>query len=140
MRFDDDNKILALCAEGMMQEGAGKNEEAKKLFLQAWAEAQNDFEKFTAAHYVARHQDTVADKLQWDMAALKHALKTDSDVVRATYPSLYLNIAKCYEDMGDAGNAKANYELAQSYTHLLPDDGYGNMIRNGVLRGMGRVS
>ncbi len=140
MRFDDDNKILALCAQGMMLEGEGKNEEASRLFMQAWEEAENDFEKFTAAHYVARHQPAVADKLQWDMTALEYARRVDSDVVSATYPSLYLNIAKCYEDMNDRENAKSNYKLANSFVHLLPDDGYGNMIRNGVAQGMARVS
>lgn len=140
MRFDDENKILALCAQGMMLEGEGKSDEASRLFLQAWEEAENDFEKFTAAHYVARHQPTVADKLQWDRTALEYAMKVDSDVVSATYPSLYLNIAKCYEDMNDRENAKSNYELAASFVHLLPDDGYGNMIRNGVAQGMARVS
>jgi rifampin ADP-ribosylating transferase len=42
-----------------------KLEEASKLFLQAWNEATNDFEKFIAAHYVARHQQNVPDKLKW---------------------------------------------------------------------------
>jgi rifampin ADP-ribosylating transferase len=47
----------------MEMEVKGNPEEASKLFLQAWNEATTDFEKFTAAHYVARHQKSVADKL-----------------------------------------------------------------------------
>jgi rifampin ADP-ribosylating transferase len=46
-------------------EEKGKPDEAVKLFLQGWNEATNDFEKFIAAHYVARHQKTVSDKLEW---------------------------------------------------------------------------
>ena len=65
MQFDPNNKIVKLCAEGMEMEGKGKQEEAGKYFLQAWSEATNHFEKFTAAHYVARCQKSVADKLKW---------------------------------------------------------------------------
>jgi rifampin ADP-ribosylating transferase len=121
-------------------EGQGKSEEARKMFTNAWNEATNDFEKFTAAHYVARHQKSVADKLKWDETALQLALKIDDSSVRETFPSLYLNIAKCYEDLNDIDNAKQNYQLALSFTNLLPDNGYGNMIKAGVTKGIERVT
>jgi tetratricopeptide (TPR) repeat protein len=140
MEFDPDNIVVKLCAQGMDMEGKGKPEEASKLFLQAWNEATNDFEKFTAAHYVARHQKNVADKLKWDETALELALKINNDTVKGTFSSLYLNIAKCYEDLTDLDNAKRNYELALSFTNLLPDTGYGNMIKGGILNGMARVT
>jgi rifampin ADP-ribosylating transferase len=72
MEFSQDNKIVQLCAKGM--ESEGQSAEAKKLFDEAWNEARTDFEKFTAAHYVARHQKSVSDKLKWDETALQHAL------------------------------------------------------------------
>ena len=50
MHFEPDNKIVKLCARGMDMEGEGKNEEASKVFLQAWEQASDDKEKFTAAH------------------------------------------------------------------------------------------
>ncbi|MEZ4634974.1 MAG: hypothetical protein R2856_08380 [Caldilineaceae bacterium] len=58
-------------------EEAGKPEEACKLFLEAWDEATNDHEKFFAAHYVARHQNNVSDRLKWLETALQFALKLD---------------------------------------------------------------
>lgn len=64
MEFDPNNNVVKLCAQGMDMEGKGNLEEASKLFFQAWEEATNDFEKFTAAHYVARHQKSAADKLK----------------------------------------------------------------------------
>lgn len=139
MEFDPANTIVKLCALGMEMEGKGKPEEAGKLFLQAWNEATNDFEKFIAAHYVARHQKTVADKLKWDETALQLALKMNNDTVKEAFPSLYLNIAKCYEDLGDFNEAKRNYDLALSFTNMLPDNGYGNMMKNGILKGIERV-
>lgn len=139
MQFDPDNKIVKLCAAGMEKEGEGKAEEASILFMQAWDEAEDDFEKFTAAHYVARHQSTVEDKLKWDEAALGFALKLDDEQAKSAYPSLYLNIAKCYEDLKDTDNALKHYRLALSHADALPQEGYGNMIRSGILSGIERI-
>jgi len=140
MEFDQNNNVIKLCAQGMEMEGNGKPEEAIKLFTQAWDEATNDFEKFTSAHYVARHQKNTQDKLNWDKTALELALKINNETVKATFPSLYLNIAKCYEDLNDFGNAKRNYDLALSFADLLPDNGYGNMIKGGIIKGIERVT
>ena len=40
----------------MELEGEAKPEEASAVFNQAWELALNDFDKFIAAHYIARHQ------------------------------------------------------------------------------------
>lgn len=140
MEFDPNNNIVKLCAQGMDFEGQGKSDEASKLFIQAWNESTNDFEKFTAAHYVARHQKNIADKLKWDETALQLALKINDDSIQGTYPSLYLNIAKCHEDLNDFDRAKKNYDLALSFTNLLPDNGYGNMVKGGIVKGIERVT
>jgi rifampin ADP-ribosylating transferase len=137
--YDPNSKIVKLSAEGMDLEGQGRKDEALKHFEQAWKEASNDFEKFTAAHYVARHQESVADKLEWDETALQLALKINDETVMGAYPSLYLNIAKGYEDLNDFNNAKMNYELALSFTLHLSDDGYGNLIKGGILNGIERI-
>jgi hypothetical protein len=123
MEFNPNNNIIKLCIQGMDMEEKGKPEEAGRLFLQAWNEATNDFEKFTAAHYVARHQKNVPDKLKWLETGLEFALKINNDAVKGAFPALYLNIAKCYEDLNDPGNAKKNYELAISCSDKLSDKG-----------------
>jgi hypothetical protein len=139
MLIDSTNKIVQYCSEGMNLEGVGKPEEARKIFLLAWEEATNDFEKCAAAHYVARHQNSAQEKLKWDEMALQLALKIDSDEMKTYLPSLYLNIAKGYEDCHAFENARINYALANLYAPLLPDDGYGNMIRQGILCGIERI-
>ena len=139
MNFDANNNVVKLCAQGMDLEGQGRKKEALELFLQAWNEATNDFEKFTSAHYVARHQETVEEKLKWDETALELASKINDDNVRATLPSLYLNIAKGFEDLRDFTNARKNYQLALSHAGWLPDNGYGNLIRTGIMNGIERV-
>lgn len=123
MVFDPNNNIVKLCIEGMNMEEKGKSEEADNLFLQAWNEASNDFERFIAAHHVARCQKSVAGKLKWSETALQLALKINDDNVRSAYPSLYSNIAKCYEDSGDADNASKNHQLSLSFTADPSDNG-----------------
>lgn len=121
MEFSPNNNIVKLCLQGMLMEENGKPEEASKLFLQAWKEGTSDFEKFLAAHYVARYQKNVSDKLKWLETTLLFASKTDDNLVQSAYPSLYLNFAKCYEDLNDPDNAKRNYDLANS-TRKAPAD------------------
>ena len=123
MEFNPNNDIVKRCLQGMGLEETGKPQEASKLFLQAWNEATNDFEKFITAHYVSRHQKNVPDKLKWLKTALKHALKVNDDTVTSAFPSLYLKIANCYEDLGDPDKAKKNYELATSYKYKPSDTG-----------------
>ena len=114
MEFDPNNNVVKLCIQGMGMEDQGKPEDAARLFLQAWNEATNDFEKYIAAYYVARHQDNVPDKLKWLETALQFALKVNNEAVTSAFPGLYSKIAECYEDLGDARNAKKNFELANS--------------------------
>jgi len=123
MEFNPNNKVVKLCLQGMDMEEKGKTEESGRLFLQAWKETTNDFEKFIAAHYVARHQKNVSGKLKWLETALQFALKINRDTVESAFPSLYLKIAKCYEDLGDLNNAKRNYELATSFKDKPTDKG-----------------
>ena len=56
MLFDPDNNIVKLCANGMTAEGRGQTQKLPDFLTRHGREASNDFEKFTAAHYVARHQ------------------------------------------------------------------------------------
>jgi tetratricopeptide (TPR) repeat protein len=140
MQFDPDNPIVRLCAEGMELELRQQFAEAARLFAKAWESATNDLEKFIAAHYVARHQESVRDKLKWDETALAFALQIRDSGMQANYPSLYLNIAKCYEDLHDISNARNNYQLALSYCRYLPDNGYGQIILTGIRNGIERLS
>jgi rifampin ADP-ribosylating transferase len=123
MEFNQNNKIVRLCLQGIGMEKGGKPKEASELFLQAWGEAVYDFEKFISAYFVARQQNTVADKLKWLETALQIALKMNDDSVQSAFPSLYLSIAKCYEDMGDFDTAKKNYELAAACNDTPSDTG-----------------
>ena len=123
MEFNPSNNVIKLCIQGMDMEGKGNAEEASGLFLQAWNEATNDFEKYIAAYYAARHQENVPDKLKWLETALQFALKVNNESVISAFPNLYSTIAKCHEDLGDARNAKKNFELADSFAGDPSDKG-----------------
>src|SRR6185436_15235949 len=101
MEFNPSNNIVKLCLFGMSLEEKGQPEEASKIFLQAWNEATKDFEKFLAAFYVARHQNNTSDKLKWLETTLELALKINDNTVHSAFPSLYSDIAKCYEQLND---------------------------------------
>jgi hypothetical protein len=123
MEFNPNNAVVKLCLRGMNMEEKGKPEEASALFFQAWNEATNDFEKFLAAHYVARHQKSIPDTLTWLETALQCAVNINDDSVKSAFPSLYTNIAKCYEDLGDPDNANKNHKLALSFKNKPSDSG-----------------
>jgi len=137
MQFDPDNPIVKLCAEGMNVEG--EPEKALLYFQRAWDEATTNFERFIAAHYLARQQPTVAEKLKWDETSLELALTVQDEPMQDVYPSLYLNIGKGYEDLGDFNRARHHYRLAKRFADTLPNDGYNNLIRTGIQNGLSRV-
>ena len=123
MDFSPNNHVVQLCIQGRSMEENGKPEEASSIFLQAWDAATNDFEKFLAAHFVARHQKNVHDKLKWLDTALQLALKINNDNVNGALPSLYLKIATCYGELGDIDKANKYQQLSISSMDQLSDKG-----------------
>jgi rifampin ADP-ribosylating transferase len=105
MDFGPNNHIVKLCLQGMAMEEAGKPDEAGKLFRQAWTDATADVERFIAAWFVARRQDTAADRLAWFERALAYALRISDGTARSALPSLYTEIATCYADLHETEKA-----------------------------------
>jgi tetratricopeptide (TPR) repeat protein len=139
MEFDPNNPVVQLCVKGMNAEGEGKIEEAHQLFQQAWDMAANDFEAFTAAHYLARNQVDPNDNLKWNLVALTRASTIKGETTKGHYPSLYLNVAKSYETLGNNEEAVRYYRLAADSCEHLPAGKYADMIRSGVSAGLKRV-
>lgn len=121
IKFDPNNAIIKLCMSGMGLEDSGDSEDAITMFHKAWHEATDDYERFIASYHLARIQKSITDKLKWMETSLQCALKINDDNVISTYLTLYLNIAKCYEELGDSENAKRNYELSNS-AKVAPTD------------------
>jgi len=160
--MDPNSSIVRLCVEGMSRESDGRPNEAFALFMRAWEQSINDFERCIAAHYVARHQPSPADALHWNQKALdlaKAALKraTDdprtnaADAAMATdtatdieiqnfFPSLYLNLGKSYEEIGSPHLARESYKLAAEKINSLPPSPYKDIVSDGITRGLQRVA
>lgn len=123
MEFSPFNPIVKLCIQGMALEESGNIEAATKVFLQGWKEATADFEKFLTAYYIARLQNSAADTLHWLDTTLQFALKINDDSVKSAFPSLYLSIAKCHEDLNNLIKAKEFQELSHAYNGKPSDKG-----------------
>jgi tetratricopeptide (TPR) repeat protein len=138
--MDTNNPVVKLCAAGMQAEAEGRPDEARRLFNQAWAASQDDYDRCVAAHFVARHQDSPPEMLRWNLEALARAEAAGDERVRSFYPSLYLNLGYAYETLGNQAEAKRHYQLAAEKMDGLPPGPYGDVVRDGVVRGLGRVS
>src|SRR5436190_6467405 len=123
MEFNPNNNIVKLCLQGMNVEAKGNHEEAGKLFLLAWNQATNDFEKCLAAYHLARQQTDVSAKLKWFETALQLALKTDNHSTNSALPSIYSNIAGCYENLNEVESAKIYAQLGISARSNPTDNG-----------------
>lgn len=123
MEFNPNNPVIKLCLRGMEQEEKNEPDEAGRYFLQAWNEATNDFEKFTAAYYVARHQDDTQGRLKWLETSLDCALKVNNLSAGSALPHLYTHIAQCHEQLGQPGDARAYQEKAASLACSPSDHG-----------------
>ncbi len=140
MRFDSSNKIVQLCVRGMEQEGLNNGLAAKAFYEEAWTKAVSATEKYIAAHYLARQQVIPLEKLHWNQQALDIALGAAEDSARDSMPSLYLNLAKDYEDLGDREKAHELYQKALTYVPHLPADGYSQLIEGGIRMGLQRTT
>ena len=101
----------------------GDATEGRRFFREAWDESTNDFEKFLAAHFLARSAESVRERLKWSETALESALKVDNEATRSALPTLYEDLAGCYEDLNDAMNARETRQLAASLSREPSDMG-----------------
>jgi rifampin ADP-ribosylating transferase len=97
--------------------------EAGNLFVQAWNEATDDFKKYLAAYCLARSKQMSSAKLKWFETALELALRVDDHSTNSALPSIYSNLARCYESLNDFERAKKYSELAISAKNNPSDKG-----------------
>jgi hypothetical protein len=124
----------------MKAEMEGRTDQAGILFLQAWGQRQDDYDACLAAHYVARHQKIPEQVFHWNQESLDRADAVNDERVQAFYPSLYLNMGKAHEDLGNRERAKRYYELAATKMSRLPEGRYRDVVQDGIKQGLQRVS
>jgi tetratricopeptide (TPR) repeat protein len=130
MHFDPDNSVVALCAAGMAVEGDA--EQARALFERAWSIRRDDYEASIAAHFLARHQPTIAETLAWNEHALRHATTVNDGRTAEFLASLYLNVGDSYLAVGRLADAATAAELADANLAVLPAGGYRDFVERGI--------
>jgi tetratricopeptide (TPR) repeat protein len=138
--IDPQNPVVRYCVEGMEREQEGRPEEALRLFTLAWDQSNDAFERSIAAHYLARHQATPEMALHWNQESLTNADAVGDDRVRQFYPSLYLNMGKAHEDLGNLKDARRFYALAADRIRCLPQSPLTDLVRRGVMNGLQRTA
>jgi len=111
-RMDTTNPVIQLCIQGALAEFEHRLDDARMLYQQAWELHADEYEACVAAHYVARFQESPEESLYWNQLALEHANAVNDERVEEFYPSLYLNMGRSHEIMGDQEEAQRYYALA----------------------------
>ncbi|HTZ75455.1 MAG TPA: hypothetical protein VMB47_16145 [Candidatus Aquilonibacter sp.] len=139
MPIDPDNPVARLCAEGIQAEASGKAIAAMRLYMQAWEKRSDDLDACIAAHYVARLQKTPEEILEWNQRSLDAANALDDEDVASFYPSLYLNMGKAHEELGQRDEARHYYQLAAEKLGFLPQGDYAEVVKTGVANALKRI-
>lgn len=145
MDFDPHDPIIQLCIQGMQLEETGDLKAAGKVFKQVWNDANNDFEKFLGAWFVARVQTGIDDRLKWYETALQLAAAINNDAVKAALSILHIKMAECYESLGNINEANKHRQLASASVIEPSDKGpfyHGTRadLKIGVFLTAGRLS
>jgi hypothetical protein len=107
-----DNPVVQLCIAGTQAEFQHKLDEAKAFYRQAWQIQNSDYEACVAAHYMARFQEDPHVEFDWNQKALEFAQACKDDRVTPFLPSLYLNMGKSFERLGNLVSAQHFYNKA----------------------------
>ncbi len=137
--IDGENPVAQLCIAGMQAERAGRNDEARACYQQAWEISRNSYDACIAAHFLARRQDGAEASLHWNQVALDCAQAVGDERVYGFYPSLYLNLGWSYESLGDLAAARRCYETGAAWIEQLGADPYAAVVRGGLARALERT-
>ncbi len=115
----------------------GDREGACALYNALWAEAtrlEDLYQACIVAHFMAHAHIEPEAQLAWHLRALQTADALGDERVRAFYPSLHANLADVYLRLGNLPRAQEHIDKARETECVLPEDGYGRMIRSLIVR------
>jgi hypothetical protein len=128
---------------------AGDRDGGREILADCWkgTAVRDAAQRCVLAHYLADVQDALDDEVAWDEAALTafaDVAETELTPIgirsaRALEPSLRLNLGDGYRRQGRLEDARVQADAGEAVTHLLPDDGHGQMISTGLARLQARL-
>lgn len=125
---------------------SGGAEGQRSRFQSLWDEIGEDgdpLHRCTLAHYAADVETDPRQSLLWNRRSLDAVLLLSDERLKTTFPmlsvagfrpSLHLNLAQDYFDLGAPGDASRELNAAEADMPALSDDGYGAMVRRGIDR------
>jgi len=120
--MDTSNPVIQLCLEGTRAEFEHRLNDAHVCYQQAWETHTDNYEACIAAHYLARFQESPEESLHWNQIALERAFAVKDERVKEFYPSLYLNLGKSHENLGNQLEAQRYYTLAADLGFIHKQD------------------
>jgi rifampin ADP-ribosylating transferase len=121
MPFDPNNPIVKQCLRAMAVESADAAQ-ARRIALEAWEEATDDFERFLAAYHAARFQEHHAERIRWLETSLECAIRSDDLSARTALAAIHARLAEAYNERGDGEHAAKHRALAESVAQSVPQD------------------
>jgi tetratricopeptide (TPR) repeat protein len=113
--IDQDSPSAKLCIKGIQAEFEHKLDDARNLYREAWSVAADDYDFCIAAHYIAHLEENPESALEWNLKALVHAKLVNDNRVEVFYASLFVNIGRSFELLGDLEQAQHYYEHANEH-------------------------
>ena len=124
---------------------SGGNEQRER-FAALWNEVGDDgdpLHRCTLAHYAADVESNPRKALVWNHRSLDAVGELSDERLQMTFPtltvagfmpSLHLNLAQDYQQLGDPAKATRHLDAAEDGLAVLSEGGYGAMIRRGIAR------
>jgi hypothetical protein len=125
---------------------SGGAEGQRSRFQVLWDEIGADgdpLHRCTLAHYAADVETDPRQSLLWNRRSLDAAMLLSDARLKTTFPtltvagfrpSLHLNLAQDYFELGALEDATRELDAAEEDMTALSDDGYGAMVRLGIDR------
>lgn len=112
--MDTNSRTTQLCIAGTQAEYARRLDDARRLYREAWDAAADDYDACIAAHYIAHLEADSAQALRWNLEALSRAERVPERTAEFL-ASLYVNLGRSYELLGDLAEAERYYGLAAEH-------------------------
>ncbi|MGV9712472.1 hypothetical protein ACWDTI_17620 [Gordonia sp. NPDC003424] len=128
--------VTELCEQGLSAETAGALEQARMLYVRAWENADEAFDRSVAAHYRTRIVENAEERLSWARVSVESAAQAtviDDERIYPLLPTLHVTAAAARYEMGDRDAARESYLAAASALRVLGDAAPQAALLNSVI-------